>query len=716
VPRMSPQNRVGMRPARERRADSRSTNLASTYRRRALPGIALIMFAALLAFAGNASAEPWRPAAQSCVSLTGDGGVCSIARAAQGLWRVVVSPDGRHAYGVAVATRSVLLFDRDPETGALTQKALDGCVSSNANGCDHVRGLHHVYSIVISPDGRNVYTGSAGAIAAFDRDPETGLLTQKTGARGCFTADGSDGARDSGGTPSGCTVVRGMAWDNYAIEISPDGRFVYGGMGSIVALKRDPRTGDLTQLGHVTALPDTAGCVTADGSGGCATARAIGQSRQMSIAPDGRSLYTVGRGVNALVNYDRDPSTGTLQQKGGVAGCIVDEVRVDEVCSLNTRLSAPQAVLVSPDNRHVYVSIKGGVLVFRRGANGGLTPQSCITEALNDGCADGRNLGTASYSAMSPNGQVLVISSVEVPGIAVFVRDADGNLTQPPGAEGCVSRNGAAVTRGISFPGQCGTHRALHNNGHITFLDDNHFIVGTHGGSAAITFRRDFYPRCANVSYTVTQSVAALLPFACHDPDGDALTYSIVSAPLRGSLGAVDQHSASVFYSAFGDVSGDDTLTYSATAAGLPSNVATITMNVVPPPVPAPKPTTVAAEYVFSWAPPTAKRTRLTRATVSDLPSGATIRIYCHGGKPKCKLKSKKPLRAGKSTRMNLLKRDPFNRKAARVFRPGQVLKVRIDAPGRHTQLVRLKFRKSKMPVVTKYCIPLGTKRLQTSC
>jgi hypothetical protein len=44
------------------------------------------------------------------------------------------------------------------------------------------------------------------------------------------------------------------------------------------------------------------------------------------------------------------------------------------------------------------------------------------------------------------------------------------------------------------------------------------------------------------------------------------------------------------------------------------------------------------------------------------------------------------------------------------------VLELRIAAPGKHTQVIRLQFRKRKGPVDTEYCILLGTTRARTSC
>ena len=57
--------------------------------------------------------------------------------------------------------------------------------------------------------------------------------------------------------------------------------------------------------------------------------------------------------------------------------------------------------------------------------------QSCVNTGGTAGCSQGRNLGEVSYGAVSPDGQTLVVGNeYDVPGIAIFNRDANGNLSQ----------------------------------------------------------------------------------------------------------------------------------------------------------------------------------------------------------------------------------------------------------------------------------------------
>ena len=55
--------------------------------------------------------------------------------------------------------------------------------------------------VAVSPDGANVYvasiasfSGVSDGVLVFDRNPSTGALTQKAGTSGCVTEDGTAGA------------------------------------------------------------------------------------------------------------------------------------------------------------------------------------------------------------------------------------------------------------------------------------------------------------------------------------------------------------------------------------------------------------------------------------------------------------------------------------------------------------------------------------------
>ena len=105
-----------------------------------------------------------------CVSNDGLDG-CVQGRALAGAAGVTVAPDGRDVYVAALASGSIAGFGRDPATGRLHQ---DDCISYDGSGglCTAGRFFEGVHSLVVSPDGRNVYAVSRnhGAVLTLDRE------------------------------------------------------------------------------------------------------------------------------------------------------------------------------------------------------------------------------------------------------------------------------------------------------------------------------------------------------------------------------------------------------------------------------------------------------------------------------------------------------------------------------------------------------------------
>ncbi|MCX6412341.1 MAG: IPT/TIG domain-containing protein, partial [Actinobacteria bacterium] len=103
---------------------------------------------------------------------------------------VVISPDGLNAYIASFNWNMLLAFDRSTTTGALTLKSgAAGCFADAAMApCTTTANLlYAVNPVVVSPDGRDVYTGSAFTsnpnVAVFARaQPPTAVaVTPATG-------------------------------------------------------------------------------------------------------------------------------------------------------------------------------------------------------------------------------------------------------------------------------------------------------------------------------------------------------------------------------------------------------------------------------------------------------------------------------------------------------------------------------------------------------
>ena len=675
---------------------------------------ALAALTALLIWTAPASAEPWRPVFDACMSFTGDGGACKPIRSGDGVWQIAVSPDGRYAYGSAYSLHTVVILERNPVTGALSQRFTGGCLSETGSDgqCVKVKGVTNPTGIVVSQDGRNLYVASGrGGVAVFDRDPATGDLSQRGDAFACLSQDTTTGAAPD--VVGACAKGRAMSGLT-TLLMSPSGREVYAtGTNSFVTLIRDTSSGLLAQPDGVY------GCIYEGGGEGCAPGRGLSGGHQMTITPDGLSLYLANQGKHGIVLLDRDPAFGLVRQKEGPAGCLVG-VDLAGACAVEPKLRGPLGTLSSPDGRQIYVSNADGVLGFARLADGRLALQSCVTDLGAGGCSRGRNLKDMAFSAISPDGQTLVVNNyTEGSGFSVFQRAGDGTITQIDGPDACVSSTGAALLPTGPTAGGCFRVGTQRGHGQIVFTDDNSFMVASHFGRGSVTvFKRDFYPQCNSQSVTVTQNLATALPLACGDRNGDPMSYNLAKDPTAGAVGAVDQSNARVFYNPFSGYIGADSVRYQATAAGLTSNEAKLDINVVPPPMPPPptrKPRMVNAAVSYNWS---VKRTRhtITRLIVRKLPVGSTVTLRCSG--KRCPLKSLTIKRSRKST-MNALNAKALsgkNKKRTR-FRSGQSVDVRIAAPGMNTKMLRFVLRTGVVAKHRSYCVPLGAKRaVRGSC
>ena len=352
-----------------------------------------------------------------CLSESGTGG-CVRAQALHAPDGVVVSPDGANIYVIsgsagngstALAFRGTLAaFARDPSTGALTQlggsdaclgagdctptpgiggpKALaisgDGrflYVAGTHGTGDHVRigilardpgtgALHEVGQsqlrpqggvgvggIALSPDGRQLYVVTTHGVAALQRNPDDGRLSQLAGRRGCVAQGGG----------SGCTAAHRMT-DPQGIAVSRDGRNVYVGSGrpgGLVVLRRKGGTGALSQPAGAR------GCVgaTRQSPGGCAVSRGLhfGPSA-IAVTPDGGRVYATSEsaGATAILGFARGAG-GALRQLPGAAGCVTNEAVRRRACASTVRaLSEPTQIAFSADSAFAYVDATG-VLAFR---------------------------------------------------------------------------------------------------------------------------------------------------------------------------------------------------------------------------------------------------------------------------------------------------------------------------------------------------------------
>ncbi|HST54992.1 MAG TPA: cadherin-like domain-containing protein [Solirubrobacteraceae bacterium] len=363
--------------------------------------------------------------------------------------------------------------------GALAQPtAIDGCASANGNApgggsCTNVRGLNDPYSIVVSPDGRNLYNANFNnGVGAFSRSA-SGALVQLPGFAACVTDSGTTTDDDVGDDGNGCANGRAMSGTR-AVAISPDGRNVYIGAettpASVAVFSRDETTGALTQLAGAAGCISNTGAAAGDDAGdngdGCVDGYGLGGSiYQLTVSPDGLAVYVAALNGSVAV-LRRDPATGALSQDAGNNGCVTNTgatVAGDPGTCVNGRaLSAAASVAVTPDGRELIVSSSNGggkseaAYFAIDPASHALTQIGCLSNDgtasgddggdNGDGCTNVRAIFDGYRTIVSPDGANVYIADFGGGEIAAFSRDAaSGVLTQLSGAQGCLSQAGAAV-------------------------------------------------------------------------------------------------------------------------------------------------------------------------------------------------------------------------------------------------------------------------------
>ncbi len=232
---------------------------------------------------------------------------------AKGIFHVidlVVSPEGQHLYALNnINNQSLLLFEREPVTGALTyvEAIHDSVFGKNQNRYLVSRGN---YKLLLSPDGRHLYwfSNELEVSAVFERNSATGQIKKIQVLR--------HGAPELGG-------FNVPLW----VAISPDGKDFYGRGGNetnLLLLTRNSDTGLLTYKSHYN-LADF--IQNEDGLGG---------GGRITISPNGEIVYLINYYGDKLYVFQRDAKNG-------------------ELAFLQTLgIRDPLDLIISPDGNHFY--------------------------------------------------------------------------------------------------------------------------------------------------------------------------------------------------------------------------------------------------------------------------------------------------------------------------------------------------------------------------
>jgi DNA-binding beta-propeller fold protein YncE len=156
-----------------------------------------------------------------CISETGAGD-CADGHALTGPEGVAVSPDGKSVYVASFNSSAVARLNRGKTYGAIAQPAGPaGCVSDADFGAGPCADGHALAfgprGLAVSPDGKNVYVGSGGAVARLDRGTTYGAIAQPAGTAGCIS-------EPTGAQP--CADGHALT-GAIGVAVSPDGKNVY---------------------------------------------------------------------------------------------------------------------------------------------------------------------------------------------------------------------------------------------------------------------------------------------------------------------------------------------------------------------------------------------------------------------------------------------------------------------------------------------------------
>jgi fibronectin-binding autotransporter adhesin len=473
---------------------SRSLDGASVMRGATALSIAL---AVLLLAAATALALTGQitqlPGTAGCISNNGTGGACADGKALYLTRAVTVSPDGKNVY--SITREAVAAFSRSSTTGGLTQlPGTAGCVSeTGTNGqCVDGKALDGTTSLAVSPDGKNVYVASVrgDSVAVFNRNATTGQLTQLSGTAGCVSRTGTGGE---------CAVGRALD-DGISVRVSPDGKNVYVSSrvyvsstvpprGLIAVFQRDETTGRLSQL------PGPAACVS-ETRPGCRPGRALYGFLQLAISPDGKNVYVASGDSDAIAVFKRNPTSGALLQPQDPSGC-VSETGTGGTCTDGKALRYPVAVALSADGKSVYV-VSGGssaVAAFRRNSTTGALTQ-LVGPAGKAGCVSQTGTGGACARGKLLDAPSQLAVSADGQSVYVVSTDSDDAVAAlsrdtTSGALAQLPGTAGCVSE-TGTGGACADGRALNTPVSVAVSPDGKNVyVGTVDSNAIAIFARE---------------------------------------------------------------------------------------------------------------------------------------------------------------------------------------------------------------------------------
>ncbi|MFJ5434720.1 beta-propeller fold lactonase family protein [Pectobacterium sp. CHL-2024] len=308
------------------------------------------------------------------------------------------------------------VYARDAETGELTllQSFTQGEQDDPSTLAIEVNGLNTITTLAQSKDGSSVYvaggSGSAYSLVQFSRDTTTGQLSYV----GIVATQGVDG-------------VSGLDAAVSEIVLSDDGTSLYAINGvtpvdgattknAVVFFSRDTTSGALTFVGSLVGS-DTIPLKSPSG---------------IVLSSDGTSAYLSNLGNHSITVLSRDAESGSLDYVTTInKSTIAADVNSAEIPQNDRYLEGLQDIVISPDNRFVYVSSnsQGTVSIFSRDADTGALTYAGTLNLYSEGHIAANALALREL-VISEDGSALYVAAFGSKSLLVLSRDSDsGALT-----------------------------------------------------------------------------------------------------------------------------------------------------------------------------------------------------------------------------------------------------------------------------------------------
>jgi DNA-binding beta-propeller fold protein YncE len=208
---------------------------------------------------------------------------------------MAISDNGASLYVASALSNAVVVLNRDPTSGALTQPGDgSGCIVDSAlTGCTTGVQLAGANAVALSPGSGDAYVTSlfSNSVTSFTRSASSGALTQKPGTLGCLVWLRA----------VGCSFGRALSSPE-GLAVSPDGESVYAAAFATGAIDVLDRRG---KAGIVAQKSGRAGCLAPPSVPGCSPGRALRGVSSIAVSPDGRNVYATAFGSNALDVFRR---------------------------------------------------------------------------------------------------------------------------------------------------------------------------------------------------------------------------------------------------------------------------------------------------------------------------------------------------------------------------------------------------------------------------